>query len=128
MAAPAKEIKLRTPTPYNGDRDKLDDFLMEVEMYIQINDEIYDSDKKKIIFALSYMKEGTAALWKQNFWVTENLDDSVIPWTWKRFKDMLKASFAPPDRPGEALTRLVIKRQGSQTADKFIADFKIDVS
>ena len=34
---------------------------MEVEMYIQINNEIYDTDKKKIIFALSYMKEGTTA-------------------------------------------------------------------
>ena len=40
-------------------------------MYIQINDEIYDTDKKKIIFALSYMKKGTAAPWKQNFWATE---------------------------------------------------------
>ena len=97
-------------------------------MYIQINNEIYDSDKKKIIFALSYMKEGTAALWKQNFWATEKLDDRTAPWTWKRFKDTLKASFTPPDRPGEALTLLVTERQGSRTADEFITDFKINAS
>ena len=97
-------------------------------MYIQINDEIYNSDKKKIIFALSYMKEGTATPWKQNFWMTEKLDDRITPWTWKRFKDTLKASFAPPDRPGEALTLLITERQGSKTADEFIVEFKINTS
>ena len=58
IAAPlAKEIKLRTLTPYDGDRDQLDDFLMEIEIYIIINDEIYDAPKKKIIFMLSYMNQ-----------------------------------------------------------------------
>ena len=85
---------------------------MEVEMYIQINDEIYDSNKKKIIFALSYMKEETATPWKQNFWMTEKLDDRITPWTWKRFKDTLKASFAPPDRPGEALATFFCSGKG----------------
>ena len=128
MMSPAKEIKLGTPTPYDGNRDLLNDFMMEVEMYLQINDEIYDTNKKKIIFALSYMKEGTATSWKQNFWAMEKLDDRTAPWTWKRFKDMLKASFAPPNRPGEALTLLVIERQGLNTADEFITEFKINVS
>ena len=128
MAALAKEIKLRNPTPYDGDRDKLNNFLMEIKMYITINDEIYDTDKKKIIFILSYMKEGTATSWKQNFWATTKLDDRVIPWTWNRFKDTLKALFAPPNKPGEALTQLVTERQGSRTVDEFIADFKIDAS
>ena len=128
MTTTAKEIKLGTPTPYDGNRDNLDDFLMEVEMYIQINDKIYDTDKKKIIFALSYMKEGTAGPWKQNFWATEKLDDQTAPWTWTRFKDTLKASFAPPDRPGEALTLLITERQGNRTVDEFIAEFKINAS
>ena len=97
-------------------------------MYIQINDEIYNSNKKKIIFALSYMKEETAAPWKQNFWEMEKLNDRITPWTWKRFKDTLKASFAPPDRPGEALTLLITERQGLKTADEFIVEFKINAS
>ena len=80
MSAPAKEIKLGSSTPYDGDQDLLNDFLIEVEMYIQINDEIYDTDKKKIIFALSYMKEGTATPWKQNVWVMEKLNDRNAPW------------------------------------------------
>ena len=128
MSTPAKEIKLRTPTPYDGDRDLLDDFLMEVEIYIQINDKIYNTDKKKIIFALSYIKEETAALWKQNFWVIEKLNDRNAPWTWKRFKDTLKAFFAPFDRPEEALILLITERQELRTADEFIAGFKINMS
>ena len=57
---------------------------------------------------------------------TEKLDDRVTPWTWTRFKDMLKTLFAPPNRPGEALILLVTERQGSWTADEFIAEFKIN--
>ena len=128
MAAPSpKEIKLGTPTPYDGDRDKLDNFLMEIEMYIMINNKIYDTPKKKIIFTLSYMKEETAAPWKQNFWATTNLNNTVTPWTWNRFKDTLKALFTLPDKPGEVLIQLITEKQGGRTADEYIADFKIDV-
>ena len=58
----------------------------------------------------------------------EKLNNRTAPWTWKRFKDTLKASFAPPDRPGEAPTLLITERQGSWIANKFIADFKINAS
>ena len=55
-----KEIKINTLTLFMGDRIKLDGFLMEVKMYLKINEEIYNTDMKKIIFVLFYIKEGTA--------------------------------------------------------------------
>ena len=61
---PSKRDKTNMPTPFTGDRTKLDDFLMEVKMYLKINKEIYNTNTKKIIFTLSYMKEGTAGPWK----------------------------------------------------------------
>ena len=66
---PHKEVKLNPPTPFSGDQRKLDDFLIETEMYLVINRDIYDSDRK-IIFTLSYMREGTAGPWKQMYWTT----------------------------------------------------------
>ena len=60
----AKEFKLNPPTAFSGDRKKLKEFLIETEMYLTINREVFDTDEKKIIFALSYMREGTAGPWK----------------------------------------------------------------
>ena len=121
-----KRNKTWNPTPYDGDRDKLDNFLIEIKMYIMINNEIYNTPKKKIIFTPSYMKEETTMPWKQNFWATTNLNDTITPWTWNRFKDTLKTSFAPLDKPGEVLTWLVTESQEARTTDEYITDFKID--
>ena len=55
-----KEIKMNTLTPFTGDRAKLDDFLMEVKMYMWMNSGVYDMHEKKILFVLSFMKDGTA--------------------------------------------------------------------
>ena len=62
--APAREAKLNTPTVFNGDRTKTDDFLLETELYLQGNKDVYTTDKKKIIFTWLYMKGGVAGDWK----------------------------------------------------------------
>ena len=45
MAAPvsnrAKEIALYKPDPFNGDREKFKGFLQSVEVYMDINHEVY---------------------------------------------------------------------------------------
>ena len=75
-----KEIKMSTPTPFMGDRMKFNNFLMKVEMYLKINKEIYNTDMKKIIFTLSYMKEGTAGLWKQSYWSNAIAMNNMESW------------------------------------------------
>src|SRR6202023_3351029 len=50
----AKEIKLNPPTPFNGERKNLDQFLLESEMYLRMNAKVYGTDDKKIMFSLSY--------------------------------------------------------------------------
>jgi len=62
-----KEIKMNTPTLFSGEQKKLNNFLLEVEMYQMMNSKVYDTDQKKIIFALSFMKEGVAKMWKQSW-------------------------------------------------------------
>ena len=75
-----KEIKMNTPTPFTGDRMKLNNFLMEVEMYLKINKEIYNTDTKKIIFTLSYMKKGTAGPWKHSYWSNAIATNNMGSW------------------------------------------------
>src|SRR5260370_19516980 len=53
--------KVTSPNPYDGNREKLDDFLGQCRLYLTLRDDDYPSDIKKILFILSYMKEGSAA-------------------------------------------------------------------
>ena len=66
--ATQKEVKMNTPTPspFTGDRKKLEEFLIETDMYLSMNEDTYNTDQRQIIFALSFMKDGTAGPWKQS--------------------------------------------------------------
>jgi hypothetical protein len=118
-----KEIKMNPPTAYSGDRKKLDEFLMEVEMYLRMNQNIYQMNEQKIIFALSFMKEGTAGPWKQSYFKEYIGTDKAQ--TWEEFKTLLKSSFSAVDKEGDAITKMMTSKQGSATADEFIEEFKI---
>ena len=71
MAAPTfngtKEIALNKPNSFNGDREKFKEFLRSVEVYMDVNHEVYRNDLIKIAFVLSFMNSGPAATWKYQF-------------------------------------------------------------
>ena len=50
-----KELSLNRPTPFTGNRQKVNTFLQECNLYLLVNRAIYNTDKAKIIFILSYM-------------------------------------------------------------------------
>ncbi|KAJ8579970.1 hypothetical protein M405DRAFT_753838, partial [Rhizopogon salebrosus TDB-379] len=54
-------IKLASPSVFDGDRRKAILWLKQVETYLTINEGTYNSDTKKVAFALSYMQKGEAA-------------------------------------------------------------------
>jgi len=84
---------------------KLDNFLLEVEMYQMMNNRVYDTDWKKIIFTLSFMKNGVAEMWKQSWWKQHTAENATFG-TWEEFKDTLKKSFTPADKEGNAITKM----------------------
>jgi len=55
-----QEVKMNMPTPFTGDRKKLEEFLIETNMYLPMNEDTYNNDNRQIIFALSFMKDGIA--------------------------------------------------------------------
>ena len=61
--ASTKEYGSNKPTPFSGDRTKVKAFLQECLVYIDINEDIYTTDKLKIGFILSYMNEKEARDW-----------------------------------------------------------------
>ena len=62
-----KEIKLNPPKTFDGSREKFRKFLQDAELYMTINKKLYDNDLVKIGFVLSFMTEGQAAAWADQF-------------------------------------------------------------
>jgi hypothetical protein len=61
----SENVKLNPPEPFT---EKQSDFILFMQdVYLKVNQLIYDNDKKKISFILSYLAEGDAAVWKQQF-------------------------------------------------------------
>jgi hypothetical protein len=65
MTTTAKEVKLCAPTDFHGACEPTMKFLQEVEMYMHANTEIYNTEEKKVLFALLFMNGGVAGSWKQ---------------------------------------------------------------
>ena len=65
MITAAKEARMGILTPFSGKRGDLKKFLMTCKMHLQANRAIYDNDKEKVVFILSFMTEGDAATWRE---------------------------------------------------------------
>ena len=70
MATPApngaKEIALNKPDSFNGDREKFKEFLQSVEVYMDVNHEVYQSDLIKIAFILPFINMDQLLLGSNN--------------------------------------------------------------
>ena len=62
-----KKTELNPPKIFTGKRTDLQRFLQDTFVFLTINKDHYNNDDKKIAFVMSFMTEGDAALWKQEF-------------------------------------------------------------
>jgi hypothetical protein len=104
MTTAAKEVKLRAPTDFHGARELTTKFLQEVEMYMRANAEIYNTEEKKVLFALSFMNGGVAGSWKQGKTAAYLKDGNFG--TFDEFKQAVRTAFTPIDDEGVAKTEL----------------------
>jgi hypothetical protein len=104
MTTTAKEVKLRAPTDFHVARELTMKFLQEVEMYMHANAEIYNTEEKKVLFALLFMNGGVAGSWKQGK-TTAYLKAGNFG-TFDEFKQAVQTAFTPIDDEGVAKTEL----------------------
>ena len=131
-AAPTitKKIELNPPKIFTGKRTDLQRFLQDTFVFLTINKEHYDTDDKKIAFVMSFMTEGDAALWKQEF-ISRAIRDSVTNnteltfGTYKNFVQSLEKSFQPYDAPGDALFAMKNLRLGGGMMEEHLAKFRL---
>ena len=58
-----QELKLGQPPAFDGTPEKARGWFNNVQLYLLVNKDIYNDDVRKIAYALSFMREGSAALW-----------------------------------------------------------------
>ncbi|KAF9228872.1 hypothetical protein BS17DRAFT_677549, partial [Gyrodon lividus] len=61
------------PTDYDGSHSTSTNWLYAIKAYLLINDKLYNTNDKRIAFALSYMKKGVALGWATTIY-QESLD------------------------------------------------------
>ena len=130
----AAEVKLNPPKVFSGKRTKLNKFLQDVLVYLTVNKEVYNNNEKKIAYLLSFMTEGDAASWKEEFlaWKIEEAeknDTDLKIGTFKEVKETMKQSFDPFDRPGDALEEMkCLWMANNSNIDEHVAKFKMLVT
>ena len=126
-----REIKLNMPSPFSGKREDLTKFWQDCCVFTSINDEIYNSNKRKITFVLSLLTEGEAASWKEQFvgQAILNCKKQKIPLdfgTFAMFETDFFEVFKPFDQTGDAWAEMKEMRFNGPTGnmDEHVACFK----
>jgi hypothetical protein len=122
-------VKLNDPKPFTGKRDEIGKFLRDTGLHIAVNDHIYNTNIKKIAFVLSFMTEGDAASWKEEFLESKAKTPGPIDLgTYTQFLTELEEAFKPYDAPGDALEEIKTIRIGNNSAEDHVAQFKMLVT
>ena len=114
------EIRLNLPDPYDGSPGKAREFLQACEIYLGLNSHIYDDDRKKILFMLSFCSQGSAAAFTSHMLQTK--DPARL--AYRDFENLFKAHFLTSDVKGEAKAALDKLKQKDRV-DAYINEFKI---
>ena len=119
------ELKLASPKPFTGNREDLNGFLLDLNLYLTVNNEIYDTSFKKIGYALSFMTSGDAKSWKDQYLKESNWGEYLDLGTWSEFTEALWESFELYDAPGDAMDKIINLKKGDTSVDDHIAKYKI---
>ena len=84
------KLKLAAPKPFTGNREDLNSFLLDLNLYLTVNSKIYDNSFKKIGYALSFMTSGDAKSWKDQYLEESNRGEYLDLGTWLEFTEALR--------------------------------------
>jgi len=125
--------KLKTPTPYSGKREDLRKFLQEIKIYLLANADAYPNDLDKILFVLSYMSEGDANSWKEEFFdsaeqTSAQAGTTLALGTYKNLITEIEKDFSPYDAPKDAIYEMREMKLGKASIEEHVSKFKMLVT
>ncbi|KAI3595041.1 hypothetical protein WG66_002411 [Moniliophthora roreri] len=120
-----KGVKVAAPEPFDGDRKETRRFLTEVEIYLRMHPTEYDTDEKKCLFFLSYLRGKDTQAWKQrNTDLIFDWKDGDEKLEWKDLKAAFKRHYLPIDIKADAQLKIEDMKMGER-ADNYINEFRV---
>lgn len=124
-----RRVKVAKPDDFDG--SDWPTFAQQVAIYLLANKKDFEDDKSKILFVLSYMKEGDALTWATSFTSGALLDPTTFAINlepdfgkFTDFWDKLNTRFGNPNSKNDAHRDLVAFKQGRKTANEFFLKFE----
>jgi hypothetical protein len=121
-----KEYGIRKPKDFDGDRKGIQKFILNCRSYLQTNQHSYDTDESKVSFILSFMDDGEAGKWKENYLLS--ILDATGSLTFPKIEDFMKIllkTFKPVNQERDATHQIDTLRQGKKTAEEVITEFRL---
>lgn len=119
---------VKSPKEFKG--TGWESFLIELILYIDVQEKDFKTDKKKIVFTLSLMTEGPAKSFADYVRKEALYDPSTgkvrmapVFSTWDNFVAKASTRFGNPNKQAEADRKLQNLQQGSMTAHEFFQKF-----
>ena len=105
------ELQIGTSKAYNGSFETSRQWLNAVQLYLLVNEDIYNNDDMKIMFVLSYMTKGSALTWAATFWENSvNTTGTITLGTYMNFIAKFNKDFKQRDVTGTAIAWLTTKQ------------------
>ena len=121
--AAKKGPKMAKPDAFSGKMDEAESFVNTCTMYIlgQAND--FPDETAAIMWVLSYMKEGSAREWRDEYLETVE-NGKPQHKTLEDFFDTIKEEFGDLDKRATKIYKLRTITQGERTADEHVLAFR----
>ena len=114
MTTKPNELCITTPEHFDGTYSKTTPWLSSVLFYLEVNNAVYNTNAKKIAFALSYMTKGAAQTWAATFRQRAIIGATISMGTFEDFIKEFKTTFEHHDVVGNAISWLAHKRMISK--------------
>ena len=121
------EICIGCPNEYDGKAETTQARLDSVRPYLLINNTLYYDDDRKIAFALSYMKKGSAAIWAE---VRCQQGLATLSFgTFTQFQNDFETTFIDTNTTREAMNWLSTTHiESGEQLQEYMNTFKLNVS
>jgi hypothetical protein len=120
----SKELCINLLKPFTGNHSQFSDFINLLKVYFAINEGSYNSNVKKVGFALSFL-EGNTSSWKTAFIQSHTTNGTLDLGTYANFLTAIKKDFEEVDKKGDAIHKLQHLKQGNRHAKELVSKFCI---
>ena len=119
-------LKPSTPPDFDGNRARGKAFLTSCRTYIRLCSDSFEDDATKIVWAMSYMKEGRAARWADRELEFEADKGDLRFLDWLDFEAEFRKDFMPLNAEATAVNTLegTSYFQGRRSVDDYLDQFR----